>query len=234
MTLRSRLVIALAFAAVVPTAVVVTGPILQAGRRAEAETDRRIAQARRQAEVLLEEERTGLANAADRAAADLRAHREGLAAVLRGPEGLADDVARGLRERFALDRIRVVGTSGAALASSGGGSSGPGSLSETRRVEADTEILSLDAERDLGPQFLARVSAVTGGDARLAESGAACGPIRAEAPVSRGVVLCVPVPAVDLREVRRDLLGAFAGTATAALLAALLLGVLLAARISRP
>jgi signal transduction histidine kinase len=234
MTLRSRLVIALAFAAVVPTAVVVTGPILQAGRRAEAETGRRIARAGRQAEVLLEEERTGLADAADRAAADLRANREGLAAVLRGPEGVAGATARALAERFALDRLRIVGGSGAVLASFGAGASGPRTLSETRRVEADAETLSLDAERDLGDRFLARVSAVTGGEALLAQAGSACGPVRAETVVTPGTVLCVPVPAADLREVRRDLLGAFAGTAVAALLAALLLGILLAGRISRP
>jgi uncharacterized membrane protein len=39
MTLTTRLVAALALAAVVPTAVVVTVPLLQAGRRADAETE---------------------------------------------------------------------------------------------------------------------------------------------------------------------------------------------------
>ena len=234
MTLRSRLVAALAFAAIVPTAVVVTVPILQAGRRAELETERRVGQAGRQAAVLLEEERAGLTDAADRAAADLRGNREGLAAVLRGPDAVAGPVARALAERFALDRLRIVGGSGTVLAAFGAGSSGPGTLSETRRVETDAETLSIDAERDLGARFLARVSSVTGGEARLERDASECGPVRAEMPVSSGTVLCVPVAAADLRQVRRDLLGAFAGTAAAALVAALLLGLLLAGRISRP
>jgi len=114
MTLTSRLVVALAFAAVIPTAVVVTVPLLQAGRRAEAETASRVAQAGRQAAVLLDEERISLFGAADRAAADLRANREGLSALLRGPEGEAAAVAQRLAERFAIDRLRITGAGGGA------------------------------------------------------------------------------------------------------------------------
>jgi signal transduction histidine kinase len=214
---------------------VVTVPILQAGHRAEEETGRRITQAGRQAAVLLEEERGSLADTASRAAADLHGNRDGLAAVLRGPEGVAGEVARALGERFALDRLRVAGAAGAVLASWGEGAPGPGTLSETRAVEAGAEVLTLVAERDLGDRFLGRVGAVAGGEALLTgDAGSTCGPVRAEAQVAPGTVLCIRVAPASTREVRRDLLGAFAGTAAAALLAALLLGVLLAGRISRP
>src|SRR5262245_47036169 len=121
MTLRAQLVAALAFAAVIPTAVVVTVPLLQAGRRAEAETASRVERASRQAAVLLEEEKAGLADAADRAAADMRADREGLTALLRGPEGPAAAVAQRDAERFSLDRLRITGSSGSVLASWGSG-----------------------------------------------------------------------------------------------------------------
>jgi len=235
LTLGARLVAALAFAAVVPTAVVVTVPLLQAGRRAEAETASRVDRSARQASVLLEEEKTGLAHAADLAAADLRADRDGLAALLRGPEGLAAAVAQRYAERFSLGRLRITGSSGGVLASWGSGSKGPGTLTETRSVDAGSESLTLTAERDLGDQFLSRVAAVSGGEAEIAtDPAAACGTPHAEAPVAPGTTLCIRVAAADPVEVRRELLSAFAGTATAALAAALLLGVLLAGRISRP
>ena len=96
-------------AALVPTAIVVAVPLLAAGRRADEETLRRIDRAGRQARLLLEEERTGLEGAADRAAADLRGDREALAAVLRGPEGPAGGAARAVAERFGLDRVRIEG-----------------------------------------------------------------------------------------------------------------------------
>jgi signal transduction histidine kinase len=225
MTLRSRLVIALALAALVPTAVVVTVPLLQARRRAASETEARVAQAARQAGVLLEEERAGLADAADRAAADLRANRDGIAALLRGPEGLASPVARGLAQDFGLDRIRLLGGSGTVLASWGAPPAEAATLSQTRTVDG----------RDLGERFLARVAAVAGGEARIGgDPEGACGTPRAETSVAPGTSLCIRVTAADPKEVRRELLGAFAGTAAAALAAALLLGMLLAARIAQP
>jgi nitrogen fixation/metabolism regulation signal transduction histidine kinase len=224
MTLRSRLVIALALAALVPTAVVVTVPLLQARRRAASETEARVAQAARQAGVLLEEERAGLADAADRAAADLRANRDGIAAQLRG---LAQD--------FGLDRIRLLGGSGTVLASWGAPPAEAATLSQTRTVDGGSESLSLVAERDLGERFLARVAAVAGGEARIGgDPEGACGTPRAETSVAPGTSLCIRVTAADPKEVRRELLGAFAGTAAAALAAALLLGMLLAARIAQP
>src|SRR5262245_1151106 len=165
MTLTSRLVAALAFAALVPTAVVVTVPLLQAGRRADAETASRVRQAGRQAAVLLDEERISLFGAADRAAADLRANPEGLSAILRGPEGEAAAVAQRLTERFAIDRLRITGKGGATLATAGvlEGKT----LMETRSVDAGPETLTVACERELGDRFLARVAAVVGGEARI-------------------------------------------------------------------
>jgi len=232
MTLTSRLVVALAFAALIPTAVVVTVPLLQAGRRAEAETASRVAQAGRQAAVLLDEERISLFGAADRAAADLRANREGLSALLRGPEGEAAAVAQRLAERFAIDRLRITGAGGGTLATAG--VTDGTTLSETRTVDAGPETLTVTFERELGDRFLGRVASVAGGEARIGADPAACGTPRVEAPVVPGTTLCIHVIPADPAEVRRGLLSAFAGTATVALAAALLLGIVLASRISRP
>jgi len=158
MTLTSRLVVALAFAALIPTAVVVTVPLLQAGRRAEAETASRVAQAGRQAAVLLDEERISLFGAADRAAADLRANREGLSALLRGPEGEAAAVAQRLAERFAIDRLRITGAGGGTLAIAG--VTDGTTLSETRTVDAGPETLTVTFERELVANWALRTTGV--------------------------------------------------------------------------
>ena len=233
MTLRLRIVVALVLAALVPMAVVLVVPLLSAKRRADDETTARIAAARRQAEVLLERERALLTGGATHAADDLAADRDGLPAVLRGPESLAVPVARRLAERYGLDRVSISGEAGGVLAVYERGS-GAVSLVEDRRIGVVGETLLLHAERDLGPEFLALVEAVTAQRARISHDPSDCGPSRAEVAVSGGAILCVGVPASTAGEVRADLLKAFVGTAPMALLLALAVGLYLSARIVRP
>lgn len=233
MTLRTRLVAALLAAALVPMALVVVVPLLRSVDRAREETRGRVEAARRQATVLLDQERDRLKDAADRAASDLASDPRRLAAVLRGPEAVASPVARGLAERYSCDRIVITSESGAVLAFHGEPSPAP-ALVEERPVPAGPETLRLRAERDLGASFVALVRAIAGGEARVGADVAACGSPRAEVAVVPGTTLCIAVSPADPRAVRIDLLRSFAGTAPVAVAVALVLGLLLAARIARP
>jgi two-component system nitrogen regulation sensor histidine kinase NtrY len=232
-TLRTRLVAALLAAAIVPMALVVVVPLLRAADRAREDTSRRVEDARRQAAVLLDRERDQLKEAADRAASDLASDRQGLPAILRGPEAVASPVAGTLAERYSCDRIVVTSESGAILATHGNPAAGP-ALVEERPVPAGAETLRLRAERDLGPPFVALVRAIAGGEAHVGADPAACATPRAEVAVVPGTTLCVAVAPADPRAVRIDLLRSFAGTAPVAIAVALVLGLLLAARIARP
>jgi len=237
MTLRSRIVAALVFAALIPMAVVIAVPLVQASKRAGEQTARRREAAREQAAMLLEQERATARVAADRAAEALAADRSGVAAVLRGPEPVARPVVAVLAERCRLDRLEVLGASGVALArfaieESGGASA---ALVERRRVTTDGETLTLVATRVVGTSFVENVSAITRGNARLVEPGAAaCPPPDVAIDVVDGTALCIFVTPADANQVRLDLLKSFAGVAPVAFLAALAVGLVLAGRIARP
>jgi two-component system, NtrC family, nitrogen regulation sensor histidine kinase NtrY len=239
MTLGTRIVAALILVALIPMVVVLALTLVQAEQRARGETERRTAQARRQASILLDAEASDLRAAADRAAADLSADRDGLIAVRRGPEAAARPVARALAERHGLTRVEIRGGTGATLASFGAEparDAGPVARRvEIRSFRADDETLALVAERRLGDAFVARVAAVTGEEARLGSPGAAaCRAPYVELTAAEGVSLCVGVTPADVGAVRRDLLRSFAGVAPVALVAALLVGFVLASRIARP
>lgn len=237
MTLRARIVIALVLAALIPMAVVLAVPLVQAEKRAAEETRGRLAQTRVQASILLDQERAAARAAADRAAASLAGDRGELAGVLRGPEAVARQVARALGERYGFDRVEVIGESGATLAGFGAeaGAAGSASIVERRRVMAETEALTLVASRTLGPAFVASVAAISGGEAHLGTATESpCREPRVELPVEGTTVLCVAVAPADARDVRRDFLRSFAGVAPVAFLAALAVGLVLAGRIARP
>jgi len=237
MTLRTRIVAALVLAALIPMAVVLAVPLVQAERRASDETARRLGVARAQAEILLEKERAAARDAADRAAEALAADHGAVVAVVRGPESVARPRAEALAERFRLDRVVVLGASGVALAAFELERSAAdfAALVERRRVATESETLTLVATRTIGASFVAGVAAITGGAARLGRPGAsACPEPRVEVPVADDAVLCVSVTPADADAVRRDLLKSFAGVAPVAFLAALAVGLVLAGRIARP
>jgi nitrogen fixation/metabolism regulation signal transduction histidine kinase len=220
MTLGTRIVGALILAALVPMIVVVVMPLVQAGKRAQEETEHRLEQARRQAEGLVDDLRVEVSREADRAAADLAADRDALAAVLRGPGTVAAPVARSLAERHGFDRVTILGESGATLAEHGGeGAPGGAALAEERPVRTDHETLTLRATRLAGLPARLSPARCTGPSVEILVGGAA---------------LCLEVKAADARDVRRDLLTSFAGVAPVALLVALLVGAVLASRIARP
>jgi nitrogen fixation/metabolism regulation signal transduction histidine kinase len=237
MTLRTRIVAALVLAALIPMAVVLAVPLVQAKRRASDETSRRLEDARKQAEILVEKERAGLRAAADRAAEALAADRDAIADVVRGPESVARRAAGALAGRYGLHGVEVLGASGATLAAfeSEVSAAGDAVLSERRRVAAESETLTLVAKRTLSTSFAADVAAITGGDAKLGPPGApTCREPFVEVDVTPAAALCVSVEAADARTLRRDLLKSFAGVAPIAFLAALAVGLVLAGRIARP
>lgn len=96
MTLRTRIVAALVLAALIPMAVVLAVPLVQAEKRAAEETAKATALALRQASKLVERARIDAATAADGAAEALAADRDAIAAVLRGPESVARPTRRNL------------------------------------------------------------------------------------------------------------------------------------------
>ena len=236
MTLRTRIVGALIVAALLPMAVVLAVPLAQAERRAREETARRVSHAQRLATDLVDESRASMAAAADQAAGDLASDHDALTAVLRGPESVARPVARGLAERHGLATVAVSGESGVVLAAYGDPPPpGDAVLRETRRVRSDRETLTLVATRTLGSAFALRAAKYSGGDARMGPEGAAgCAVPAAEVAVTDGIALCIGVLPAHARGLRRDLLESFAGVAPVAFVAALLVGLVLAFRISNP
>jgi signal transduction histidine kinase len=237
MTLRTRIVAALVLAALIPMAVVLAVPLAQAEKRAAEDTGKRVALAFEQASKLVERAKASVATDADRAADALAADRDAIAAVVRGPESVARPKAAALAERFGLDRVEVLGASGAPLSAfgTGGGTVDSATLVERRRVTTEGETLTLVATRVLGASFVADVATITGGAASLHAPGAArCPEPRVEVSVVDGATLCVTVTPADARDVRDDLLRSFARVAPVAFLAALGVGLVLAARISWP
>jgi nitrogen fixation/metabolism regulation signal transduction histidine kinase len=236
MTLRTRIVGALIVAALLPMAVVLAVPLAQAQRRAREDTAERVAKAQQFATTLVNEARASMAHAADQAAGDLASDHDALTAVLRGPESVAHPVARGLAERYGLAGVEISGESGIVLAAYGDPpAAGDAVLRESRSVRSDRETLTLVAMRSLGDAFAQRAADLAGGDARMGPEGAAgCAAPAAELPVADGVALCIGVRPADARSLRRDLLESFAGVAPVAFVAALLVGLVLAFRISNP
>jgi signal transduction histidine kinase len=237
MNLRTRIVAALVLAALIPMAVALAVPLVQAEKRAGDVTARLMEEARTRAEALVEIERAAARSEADRAAESLESDRNDLAAVLRGPESVARPVAAAIAARHRLDRVEILGSSGVTLAAYDAAepADGTAALVERRRVPAETETLTLVAMRVLGAPFVTRVAAIAGGQAHLGPPGtAACRSPYVEVGVGDDAALCVSVKPADARNFRLDLLNSFAGVAPLAFLAALAVGILLAGRIARP
>jgi signal transduction histidine kinase len=237
MTLTTRIVGALVLAALIPMAVVLAVPLSQSKKSADDQTAGHLARVREQTERLIAGERAAAKKAADRAAEALGSDHTWQTAVIRGPEADAQPVAAALGSRFGLDRVKILGASGTTLAAYETAAQVPGeaSLDERRQVKADGETLTLIAARTVGPAFAEEVSAITLGEAHLqAPGGSSCRSPSVELPVADGVALCVGVTPADARELRGALLRSFAGVAPVAFLAALAVGLVLAARISRP
>ncbi len=237
MTLRTRIVAALVLAALIPMAVVLAVPLVQAEKRAAEQTAKATELTLKQASKLVEFERVAAATDADGAAKALAGDRDATAAVLRGPESVARPRAEALAARFRLDRLDLLDEFGATLSSFGttGGTADSATVIERRRVETESETLTLVATRILGQPFVADVAAITGGEARLHRPGSApCPEPRVEVAVTESASLCVGVKRADAKDVRQDLLKSFARVAPVAFLAALAVGLVIASRIARP
>ncbi len=236
MTLRMRIVAALVLAALIPMAVVLAVPLIEAGKRADGETEEKRDLARNQASRLLEKEKQKARASADAAASGLANNRAALAAVLRGPESVARPVASDLAEKLGLDRVEVLAASGTTLAEFGPASAeSEAALVERRPVDSEHETLTIVTTKLLGASFLQDVAAIANGSARFVNRATSeCPEPSVEVPVAAGVTLCVEVAPAEARKVRHDLWVSFASVAPIAFLAALAVGLVLAGRISRP
>ena len=230
MTLQTRIVGALVVAALVPMAVVIAVPLVQAGKRAREETARRRDRALRQATVLLNDERRSLATEADRAARELASEPDAQTAVVRGPEAVAKPVAVRLAERHGFSAVSILGAADVPLAETHPDETTL-AIVERRPVKTEHETLTLVVSRDLGEGFAAKAGELADAGARFAAS---CTDDEVALPIDRGSALCLAVAPADARSLRRDLLGSLAGVATIAVILALLVGALLASRIASP
>ncbi|HEX4826418.1 MAG TPA: ATP-binding protein [Candidatus Polarisedimenticolaceae bacterium] len=229
MTLQTRIVGALVVAALVPMAVVIAVPLAQSRKRADEETAHRRDRALKLAAVLLNDERRSLATEADRAARELGAEPEDLAALVRGPEAIAKPVAVRLAERHGFTAVSILGDADVTLAEAGTVETLV--LIERRPVKTEHETLTLVVSRSLGDDFAAKAGELADAGARFA---ATCTGDEVAVPIDRGHALCLTVVPADAKSLRRDLLGSFAGVASIAVILALLVGALLASRIASP
>jgi signal transduction histidine kinase len=264
MTLRVRLVVALVIAAVLPVAVAVGVPLLRAERRAGADADRRLALARRQAEILLAELSRQTAERADRAAYDLAHDAAAIDALVVGPEQRAQEVARPLAERNGLDTLEVRSASGTLLSAFPGALppssvpdlpglapiaaelGGSAALFARRSVRAGGDTFVVTAARTIDRHAIGTLAAITGGPVVLRDgAGRTIEPSGAPGHPEGWLVTSLPlggsgfsvevaVAPGSVERERRDLLGAFAGVAPLALASALVVGLLLAEGIVRP
>jgi signal transduction histidine kinase len=195
MTLRSRLALALAAGALLPMAVALAVPLARVESAAREETDRRLAAAHRQAQVVVARERAETALRLDRAAAGLASDRALLAAVLAGPEAAARTVARTLAERHGLDLVEVSGPQRTVLSTWGASpaAGAPSALADvpsvgttlrryrpaegdeaqavglfaSRRAAVPGERLDVAGGRGVGRALLAEIAALTGAPVAL-------------------------------------------------------------------
>jgi len=195
MSLRLKLVLALAFAALLPMGVAAAVPWLQAERRAGEATARRLDLIRRQAAILVERRKAETVSRMDQASSDLSTGRARIQDLLQGPVAAARSIVTDLKERYGLDHLEARNERGAVLATTGperggalalepedltdgafglrrlpapsGGEEAPLLYVESRSVRAGGEALTLVGGLIVGEAFVAGVSEILGEPARL-------------------------------------------------------------------
>lgn len=249
MTLRSTFAAALVAAALVPMAVALAVPLGRAERRAREETLERLKAAERQVGLLVERYAQDVEERAADALRDLLRSDSDLRSVERGPQVAARAVADDLARRHGLDRLTIGSGSGvlaeSAVVERRDEISGPMPVSSTVEAELPAERLTLVGARGFGARVVAEIASITGGAVSLLDpegrAVAAAGPRvdgpEATIPLDRfvpGWSLRIEVAPAEPSRVRRDALEAAAKIAPVAVVAALLVAVVLAQRISRP
>jgi signal transduction histidine kinase len=120
MSLRLKLLLALSFAALLPMAVVVGLPMLQAERRAAEDASLRLELARHQVEILIERQQMDAAARLDQVESELASgSRTRLQPLLQGPAAAAFAIVRDLAQRYGLDHLECRNGRGAVLAAAG-------------------------------------------------------------------------------------------------------------------
>jgi len=119
MSLRLKLVLALTFAALLPMAVAVSVPWLQAERRAREATARRLDLVQRQAAILIDRQKADTATRLDQVVADLSGGRTRVQPLLQGPAAAARGIVADLVQRYGLDHLEARNERGGVLASTG-------------------------------------------------------------------------------------------------------------------
>ncbi len=247
MSLRLRIVLALLLVALIPMAVALVVPLMQAERRARTEAEGRLATAQKQASALVQRRVAQGTTRFAQAAAEFAANEPAQRVVKQGPESLASAQAEGLARRHALDWIQLRDSSGTVLAQY-----------ETRldldavllkqqtSVDAGGEPLTVEGGTAIGRELLSEVQEVTtlpiqtiDKSGRLQAASGVLDPSRAwlnaDIPIGdSGWLLRVSAPGGDVVQARHDTLLSFLGIAPFALGGALALGLLLAHTIARP
>lgn len=245
-SLRLRLVLAFCLVALVPMAIALALPLMQAARRAEREAHDRLERAVSQARALIAWQTGAAEQEIARAAWEFSQDREMQEVVLQGPDQPARGLVESLARRHGLDRLEIRDPAGTLLVSFvTERADRPVAVRGRRRVATSRERLTLDGTVVVGRDLLEAVAAVAASstaflapDGRVVERAG-----REEGPDAPGLSLPVggegwqlrvSVSPADIAEVRRDALVGFLGIAPAALLGALAAGLLVAHGISRP
>lgn len=247
MSLRLRIVLALLVVALIPMAVALIVPLMQAERRARSEAEGRIATAQKQAGALVQRRVAECTARFEQAAADFAVNELAQRIVTQGPETPANAQAEGLARRHVLDWVQVRDSSGAVLGNYEARRDPDAVLLKRQSsIQAGGESLTLEGGTAIGRELLAAVNEVTSLPVQsIDERGriqAASGVLdsdrawlTADIPIGDSRwLLRVAAPGGDVAEARHDTLLSFLGIAPLALGGALALGLLLAHTIARP
>lgn len=247
MSLRLRIVLALLLVALIPMAVALVVPLMQAERRARTEAEVRLATAQKQASALIQRRVAQVANRFAQAVAEFAANEPVQRIVKQGPEFLANSQVEALARRHGLDWIQLRDSSGSVLARYESEPDLDGLLLKRQTaVDAGGEPLTVEGGTAIGRELLSEVHEVTtlpvqtvDEYGRLQAANGLLDPARAwlNADIAigdSGWHLRVSAPGGDVAAVRHDTLLSFVGIAPFALGGALALGLLLAHTIARP
>lgn len=231
-------------AAIVPMGVALVIPLAGAERRASEETRARLERARAQAEALVARRAEAAREKVVRAAEDLATSDRHRRAVLFGPAEAARTAVEDVARRNGLDALVV--RSGSTLLAAHPADADLAEAASAVRVARDLgdESVEIEGAVAIGGNLVREIAEITGGSValvgpdgkRAVEGSPAHGGPSAEVPIplAPGFRVRVEVTPADTAAARRDVVRVAAGLAPIALVAAVLVGLLLATRVARP
>lgn len=246
MSLRLRLILALAAMALIPMAIALVVPLSRAERAAQEQARARAESATARGAAAIAREVGAQRARFDRAARELAANDTWLQGLLRGPEPVARTAAAALAREFGLAQVEIEDGAGQLLAHAPQErSTVVAALRYETGIPAGDETLTLRAAIALDRAWLESIADVAGVPAMLLEDRhlvwetAARDRSRAwlesELPIAeQRLVVVLATPGGDVGAARQAALASFFGIAPLALGGALVIGLLLAHGIARP